>query len=228
MSDRWAWLKRHLRGGGLRTLDAGCGSGVFTMYSAKIGNETLGLSFEEKSNRLAQARADTLQIPNVHFVQGDLRQLDTLAADLGRFDQIVCFETIEHIIDDRKLVADLAVLLNPGGRLLLTAPNKNCRSLLGESISDHEDGGHVRWGYTHEEIAQLLLDNDLDIVAAEYVSGFVPQQLINLSRIIGRLNPELAWASVFPLRLLQRLDTPITGFLRHPYLSIGVVAVKRQ
>ncbi|MGH7934815.1 MAG: hypothetical protein ACREQN_16860, partial [Candidatus Binataceae bacterium] len=44
--DRWRWLKRHLRAGRLRTLDAGCGSGAFTMYAAKIGNEAVGITFD--------------------------------------------------------------------------------------------------------------------------------------------------------------------------------------
>src|SRR3954453_17543188 len=40
-ADRYRWVRRHaLRG--VRTLDAGCGSGWFTLYVAGWGNETIG------------------------------------------------------------------------------------------------------------------------------------------------------------------------------------------
>src|SRR4051794_26193179 len=109
--DRWKWLKRHLRDGPLRTLDAGCGSGSYTMYAARIGNEAVGVTFEARSVRTAQTRAEILRIPGVRFLEADLRRLDELAQALGTFDQILLFETIEHIKNDAKVVADLVALL---------------------------------------------------------------------------------------------------------------------
>jgi 2-polyprenyl-6-hydroxyphenyl methylase/3-demethylubiquinone-9 3-methyltransferase len=120
--DRLRWLRRHLRPGPLRTLDAGCGNCAFTLYAARIGNEAVGVSFDAANNRKAIARAAMLGLPGARFVQGDLRQLDTMRAELGAFDQVICLETIEHIMDDRKLARDLNAMLKPGGRLFLSAP----------------------------------------------------------------------------------------------------------
>src|SRR4051794_18810561 len=39
--ERWAWLRRHLRRGPRRTLDAGCGQGAFTFFAGTIGNRAL-------------------------------------------------------------------------------------------------------------------------------------------------------------------------------------------
>jgi hypothetical protein len=36
--DRWLWLRRHLHRGPLRTFDAGCGNGAFSIYAALAGN----------------------------------------------------------------------------------------------------------------------------------------------------------------------------------------------
>ncbi len=58
--DRWIWLKRHLSRGPLRTLDAGCGSGAYTMYAAKIGNKAFGISSSERANHVTQERAKIL------------------------------------------------------------------------------------------------------------------------------------------------------------------------
>lgn len=225
--DRWRWLKRHLIAGPLRTLDAGCGAGAFTMYASILGNEAVGLSFSEKDNLVARKRATDLHISGVEFLQVDLRELDKSDDRLGLFDQIICLETIEHIRDDEKLLADLSRLLYPGGRLLLTTPFKHHRALLDDAVSDQEDGGHVRWGYTHEEMRRLFDKYGLDVTAEEYVSGLFSQQICNLVRLFGRANSKLALGVTMPLRILQFIDGPVTRLVRYPQLSIGVVGIKR-
>ena len=229
--DRWRWLRKYLKSGSLRTLDAGCGSGAFTMYAAKIGNEAVGISFDERNNKIAAGRAKILEISNINFIDGDLRKLDEMFQVLGKFDQIICFETIEHILGDSKLLKDFSFLLKPGGRLLLTAPYKYYKHLYGDDktkLSTYEDGGHVRWGCTHEEIKNLLNKFDFEIESAGYISGYASQRLINLQRIIGRINPKLAWLVVFPLRIFQFLDPILAKIIKYPSLSIGIVAVKNN
>lgn len=230
--DRWIWLRRNLTPGPLRTLDAGCGSGAFTMYAAKIGNEAVGISFDKRNNSVAEERADILNIKNVKFITGDLRKLDEIKKTLGSFDQIICFETIEHILDDQKLVKDFFDILKPGGKLLVTAPYKFYnKRLLGDdkfSLSVHEDGGHVRWGYTHEEIANIFNNANLIIGKKEYVSGIISQLIVVLYRFLqARMSYKIAWLIVFPLRIFIVLDPLITKLFKLPYLSIGVVGIKK-
>jgi 2-polyprenyl-3-methyl-5-hydroxy-6-metoxy-1,4-benzoquinol methylase len=225
--DRWRWLKQHLRGGPLRTLDAGCGSGAYTLYAAKRGNDALGLSWDDAQNEKARRRAALLGLRNAAFRPVDLRELDRHARSLGTFDQIICFETIEHIRDDAKLVRDLAALLEPGGRLLLTTPYKHYHPLLGDEVSDVEDGRHVRWGYTHDEMRDLFRAAGLEVVVADYVSGYVTQKLMNFERRVTRAIGRAGWAATFPLRPLAIFDAPLTRALRYPHLSIAVVGVKR-
>ncbi len=224
--DRWIWLKKHLLPGPLRTLDAGCGSGAFTLYAAKRGNEALGATWEEPALRRAQARAKILRLPNARFIQADLRELDRLSPSWGTFDQILCLETIEHLRDDRKLIRDLSNLLRAGGRLLLTTPYKHYRHLWGDRLSETEDGGHLRWGYTHEEIRQLFKERGLKVCQEDFISGFVSQQLTNLMRIFSRIHPLLAWGILLPMRILQIFDHPLTQWIGHPHLCVGVVGIK--
>ena len=227
--DRYRWLKKHLVPGPSTTLDAGCGSGAFTMYAAKIGNQALGISFDKRNNKIAAARAKILNIHNINFIDGDLRKLDEMSQTLGKFDQIICFETIEHILDDKKLIKDFSSLLKPDGRLLLTAPYKYSKHLYGDknSLSSYEDGGHVRSGYTHKEMADLLEKSGFKIEVLEYITGCLSQQLINLQRIIAGINSKLAWLIVFPLRIFQIFDSSVSKIINYPYLSICIVAVKR-
>lgn len=226
--DRWKWLKRYLQPGALRTLDAGCGSGTFTMYAARLGNRAVGISFDEQNYKKASMRADALGIKNAEFIVGDLRELDRLNSKIGIFDQIICFETIEHILNDRKLIVDLASALKPKGRLLLTTPYKHYIPLLGDHISEYEDGGHVRWGYTFDEMRALFNDAGIEMVAEEYISGFVSQKITNLVRRLAAYLPyPIVWSITLPLRIFQIADRSLRRLLRYPYLSIGVFGIKR-
>ena len=227
MFDRWKWLKNHLRAGPLRTLDAGCGSGAFTFYAAKIGNEAVGISFDERNNDMARMRARILRLPHTQFIQADLRDLNGLSSPLGKFDQIICCETIEHIKNDKKLLIDLSALLKPEGRLLLTTPFKHYKPLLGDTICEVENGGHVRWGYTFEDMKSLFLSCGLEIEGESYLSGFITQKLTNLMRRISRINPWFAWLVTFPFRIFQPLDPLLTKLTRYPHMTIGVMGVKR-
>src|SRR6476646_5828223 len=55
--DRWLWLRRHLRPGPLRTLDAGAGNGAFSMYAARLGNRVVAASFSADELEQARGRA---------------------------------------------------------------------------------------------------------------------------------------------------------------------------
>ncbi len=184
--DRWKWLKHRLMPGPLRTLDAGCGAGAYTMYAATIGSTSIGISSDKQNNQNAEYRAGILRIPNTKFITADLGNLGNLRSEIGMFDQILCLDTIEHIQNDEKLIDNLSSVLKPGGRILLTTPYKNYRHLINDRLSECEDGGHIRWGYTYEEIKKLFNKYGLDVESEEYISGFISQQLTNLARLLGK------------------------------------------
>jgi len=224
--DRWRWLKRHIKGGRLKTLDAGCGSGAFAMYATKNGNETTGISFDDRNNKVATVRAEILNLKNIKFIKADLRKLDEVFKEKEIFDQIICFETIEHILDDKKLIKDFFDLLKPGGKLFLTVPYKHYKRLLGDKLSQFEDGGHVRWGYTHEEMTKILSNFGFRIEVKEYITGYMSQKLIYLGRLIGGINSKLAWILIFPFRIFQFLDPILAKLIKYPFHSIGIIAAK--
>ena len=226
--DRWRWLKSNLRTGSLRTLDAGCGSGTFTMYAASIGNEAIGISFESSNIEKAQHRAKLLGLNNIQFISYDLKNLSSISNNIGLFDQVICFETIEHIMDDHKLIADISALIKPGGRLLLTTPYKYYRHLIGDKISEIEDGGHVRWGYTFDEVSTIFSNCALKVEMRDYLSGFVSQQICNFQRILSFVFGPFSWFIAFPFRLLLLFDKPITKVLNYPYLCIAIVGLKED
>ena len=55
--DRWRLLQPRLREHRGCLLDVGCGSGAFTIGAARMGYDALGLSWDERNQRVAQERA---------------------------------------------------------------------------------------------------------------------------------------------------------------------------
>jgi SAM-dependent methyltransferase len=224
--DRWLWVRRRSLPGPLATLDAGTGNGAFAMYAAWRGNDVTAVSDFPASLAKADRRARAVGLHGLRFRHLDLRQLDRFADELGPYDQAFCLEVIEHIVDDRKLLRDLAKVIRPGGRLLLTTPYLHHVPYFDEALSEHEDGGHVRTGYTHEELEELLAGAGFRVAARTSLSGSVSQTLNNLMQRGNHIHPHLGWALTLPLRLLRPLDRPLTRLTRRPYLSIAVEAVR--
>jgi SAM-dependent methyltransferase len=228
--DRWLWLRRHLRRGGVRTFDAGCGNGVFSIYAARAGNEVVAASFSPREQADARRRAGIVGVEGIDFRTIDLRELQEHLDSLGDYDQIICFETIEHLTDDERLVRLLAGMLRPGGRLLLTTPFDAHHPLYTEESdpSSVEDGSHVRFGYSQQRLREIAQAAGLEVESEAFISGVVSQKLTNLMRrLTARLGRVPAWALMLPLRPLVLLDRPLSRLLRYPHLSVALSGVKR-
>jgi SAM-dependent methyltransferase len=228
--DRWMWLRRYLRRGSLRTFDAGCGNGGFSIFAASVGNEVVAASFSSSEQESARRRAAMLGVTGVDFRIIDLRELESHRSALGMFDQIICLETIEHVTDDEGLVKSLTAMLNPGGQILLSTPFDAHHPLYTEDRepSPAEDGSHVRYGYSQERLSQIADAAGLDVASEGFISGVVSQKLTDLMRRLSAgvgLFP--AWVILLPLRVLVLLDAPLSRILHYPHLSVALCAVKR-
>jgi SAM-dependent methyltransferase len=228
--DRWLWLRRHLRRGSARTFDAGCGNGGFSIYAARVGNEVVAASFSPDEQEDVRRRASYLGVTGIELCTLDLRALDGHLTSLGLFDQIICFETIEHVNADEDLVRSLVAMLEPGGRLLLSAPFDAHHPLYSEDShpSAVEDGSHVRYGYSQQRFRQIAEEAGLEVVSEGFITGVVSQKLTNLMRrLTPRIGLTAAWLIALPLRPLVILDAPLSRILRYPYLSVALCGIKR-
>ena len=82
---------------------------------------------------------------NVSFRQMNIPPLEGIADE--SFDFVVSFQVIEHIQNDKKYVSEIHRVLRPGGKFIVTTPNKK--------MSITRNPWHVR-EYTIEELITLL------------------------------------------------------------------------
>jgi len=230
--DRWLWIRAHLprRDDSPYLVDIGCGSGAFSIGSALRGYRALGLSWDTRNRNVASHRATLAGANTARFELQDLRALDARPDLRGKFDVALMCEVIEHIIDDMKLVRDVAATLKPNGTLLLTTPNAFAPALDPSHDGPFpkvEDGGHVRKGYTPERLIELCRSADLEPQEISYCTGFISQMLFILYFRLSRINRTIAWLAVHPFRLFPPLlDARLSRFAPRPPYSICLVARK--
>ncbi|MBC7835579.1 MAG: class I SAM-dependent methyltransferase [Phycisphaerales bacterium] len=113
----------------IRLLDVGCGKGYFVKACRDAGIEAEGVDLS--SSGVAFAR-EKLGVPARQGALADLKD------DLGEFDVVTFWATIEHLADPVGMLRDIAEVLKPGGRLLLDTG-------VGDDWLDRLLPGRVQW-----------------------------------------------------------------------------------
>lgn len=110
--------------GDATVLELGCGTGQLSLFLAGADRTIVGADLSRPSLELAREAARRYGLPNVHFVETDLR-----APGLRRdaFDVVICSGVLHHTSDPRASFACLARLVGPGGVLVVGLYNSYAR-----------------------------------------------------------------------------------------------------
>jgi 2-polyprenyl-3-methyl-5-hydroxy-6-metoxy-1,4-benzoquinol methylase len=92
-----------------RVLDVGCGKGFFVRACADAGLDAEGIDISESGIRYATEQLG---------VTATCADLHEVKHQLGRFDVVTSWATLEHLPDALGNIRDMGEVLRPGGRLL--------------------------------------------------------------------------------------------------------------
>lgn len=105
-------------GQGERVLDAGCGTGYGTHLLSEKSTFTLGIDYAPQA--LEYARRN-YAAANLAFA---VMNCHRLAVADSSFDRVISFEVFEHLEHADEFLAECHRVLRPGGRLILSTPNR--------------------------------------------------------------------------------------------------------
>lgn len=101
---------------GLRVADIGCGTGRLTLPLASAGNHVTGVDFSR--GMLDVLRAKCRPGAQLELVQHDLTRGVPLDSDA--YDLVLCCLVLEHLPDVELMLAELARICRPGGRVIVS------------------------------------------------------------------------------------------------------------
>lgn len=127
--DAWVRSEAARLPAGSRVLDVGAGSCPYRAAFSRCNYKT---------QDYAPLRPDQLRDSGYGQIDYVCDATAIPVAD-GSFDAVLCTEMLEHVPEPARVVRELARVLRPGGRLMLTAP-------LGSGI--HQEPYHFYGGYT--------------------------------------------------------------------------------
>ncbi|MCJ2131719.1 class I SAM-dependent methyltransferase [Methylobacterium sp. E-045] len=127
-------------------LDIASGEGYGTASLASVAKRVVGVDISMEAVAHANRRYGS---ENLSFKHGSIA---TIPADDKSFDLVVCFETLEHIGDQAKALAELRRVLRPDGLLIISTPN-----IAAEDGALHEANPFHEKELTEEELRALIM-----------------------------------------------------------------------
>jgi len=150
---------------GKRVLDLASGEGYGTALLAVEAAEVTGVDIDPQA--IAYASSQYIR-SNLKFVQGSILDVPIKGQV---FDVITCFEAIEHVDEQEKVLDDALRLLSDDGILIISTPNK----LVFTDEADAPWPWHVKEFY-YSEFQEFLKKKFIDVI-------FLGQRVINGSAI---------------------------------------------
>jgi ubiquinone/menaquinone biosynthesis C-methylase UbiE len=196
---------------GVRAIEIGCGSGVFTEMFAQSGADLLAVDIS--SDLLEMARARRLPGDTVRFLRTRFEDCDVE----GPFDAVIGSSVLHHL-DVEAALAKIYFLLKPGGTMSFAEPNMMnpqiavqksvpwIKARMGESP---DETAFVRWRFR----SFLLNRNfeDIQITPFDWLHPATPVPFIHAVTSLGRLLERLPVIREFAGSLYIRCRRPQRG-----------------
>lgn len=128
-----------------KVLDIACGEGYGSNLLANNANHVTGVDINTNVIKLAKGK---YQKQNLEFITGGV---ENIPVPDNYVDVVVSFETLEHIADHEKMMAEIKRVLVTGGLLIISTPDKKNYS----DKTGYKNPFHVKELYGEEFTALL-------------------------------------------------------------------------
>ena len=171
---KWPKLAPHIpREKGITILDFGCGAGhlIEEMHHLNPDARFIGVDVSREAIDRAKARCPYAEFH--HIDDGGTAPVPAASVDF-----VFSSEVIEHVYDTERMASEMARVLRPGGRALLTTPYhgflKNLAIvLLGFDRHFNPTGPHVRF-FSRRSLTDLLQRHGLRVFVYDYYGRVYP------------------------------------------------------
>ncbi len=133
-------------------LDLGTGTGRILQLLSDRYRRGIGIDASRDMLAIARTQLDEAGVPHASVRQGDIFNLPL---DRETFDLVIIHQVLHFLHDPSPAIAEAARMLRAGGRMVVVdfAPHDN------EQL--RTEHAHVRLGFSHDMISDLLLQNGL-------------------------------------------------------------------
>jgi methionine biosynthesis protein MetW len=169
-------------------LDIGCGNGALGRLVAGRFGLVAGVEF-------SSVGAEAARNGGTRVIRADLNR-PPLPVKEGCIDALTCLDVIEHVLDPRVLLGEIARVLRPGGIAIVTTPNIQfwkhiwsiVRGRFPRTSTDPEgwDGGHLHY-FTFRDLEGLAEAVGLEVIHRQGIINALQYGLKNrlLQAVVG-------------------------------------------
>lgn len=183
---------------GKRVLDYGCGSGYGSHMLAMYAENIIAVDVSVEAVTYAKE----------NFVSGNLVFKEVKDLGCEKFDVITSFQVIEHVSNDKWYIEKLKGMLNPGGVLLLTTPDKTNR--LFNYIQRPWNEFHLK-EYSYHSMHRLL---------SNYFDDF---KILKITS-----NPKLALPEIVRRKKQRLITLPCTLFFYPNFIRVFLLRLEAK
>ncbi|HEY1087312.1 MAG TPA: metalloregulator ArsR/SmtB family transcription factor [Archangium sp.] len=131
----------------LEVVDFGCGTGVLTVELARWAGHVTAIDRSGSALAKAKAEAQRQGLRNITFLEADLH---ALPLDSGSVDLVVVSQSLHHVDDIERVLAEGARLLKPSGRMVVLELLPHDESWVKERL------GHQHLGLDPDAVREAM------------------------------------------------------------------------
>jgi ubiquinone/menaquinone biosynthesis C-methylase UbiE len=146
---------------GMKILDAGCGTGHYSIKLAERGCDVTGIDISSNMLNIARKKSGDLNLP-VTFINASAA---ALPFENNLFDAVISVVAVEFMDDIEKSIEEMLRVTKPGGRIVIGTINKNSawgKLYQSDYFRENTVFKHARFldketlgGYRNNELAEI-------------------------------------------------------------------------